>query len=311
MNFLEKTKTVILVHQKMSSIPQGKERIHILLSPQFYTIKREALPVKYAYQAKRIAPSLFEGLLEEGQSYRYFVIKEEESWLFIAYSEESITAFLKQKEIPLLRIDNIYFAQQSLHAFTAPVKMGEEDALVNLNETVTIVPQSALPLESRFLQVDERFIPKKGIRLEGEGNRYFGKKEAYVFSVIFLLFAMMYVAEGIRYKKATTVEKEKLETLLSQYPTLESSYKRKSILDTYSIIDKKERKKRDSIKAVSRMIFKGSTLNSLIVDNKQFKAQFECKDAKIAKQVQRLAKEAQLQTGTLKNNHLIIEEQAQ
>ena len=295
----------------MHSVSQGENRINILLSPQFYTMKREALPVKYAYQAKRIAPSLFEGLLEGEQNYKYFAIKEEDGWLFIAYSEEDIATFLKQKHVELSRINTIYFAQQSLHAFTSPVLMGGEDALVNLNDTVTIVPQSALPVESKSIPIDERFIPKKGIRLEGEGSVYFGRKEAYVFATICLFFALMYVAEGVTYAGGGNVEKEKMEELLSAYPSLESSYKRKNILDTYSVIDKKERKKRESIKAVSRMIFKGSTLVSLVVDDTQFKAQFDCKDTKTAKQLQALAKESKLQSGTLKNNHLMIEGRTQ
>ena len=84
--------------------------VNIMLTPQLYTLKRESLPVKYAYQAKRIAPSLFEGLLEEPSHYKYFVSKEKESWLFIAYDLEAIQTFLDEKGIALAFVSKMYFA---------------------------------------------------------------------------------------------------------------------------------------------------------------------------------------------------------
>jgi hypothetical protein len=55
-------KDLLLVHSAMERVTLV-ESVNVMLTPQFYTLKKEALPVKYAYQAKKIAPSLFEGLL--------------------------------------------------------------------------------------------------------------------------------------------------------------------------------------------------------------------------------------------------------
>jgi len=76
-----------------------RETVNVMVTPQFYTLKKEALPVKYAYQAKKIAPSLFDGLLEEDGNYEYMVSKEEEDWVFIAYDIKKITDFLALKGI--------------------------------------------------------------------------------------------------------------------------------------------------------------------------------------------------------------------
>ena len=61
-------KELLLVHASMEHVSLTHS-VNVMLTPQFYTLKKEALPVKYLYQAKRIAPSLFDGLLEEGRSY--------------------------------------------------------------------------------------------------------------------------------------------------------------------------------------------------------------------------------------------------
>ena len=89
---------------------------------------------------------------------------------------------------------------------------------------------------------------------------------------------------------------------------MESSYTRKSIAAKYKAIDTKERKKRDIVKSLSDMIFKGSKLRSLSMDNKRFKAEFSCKDADVSKKLNELAKKEKFNTSKIANsNNLKIE----
>jgi hypothetical protein len=307
LNFLEKTKTLILVHSEMQTVLPAKGMVNLMLTPQFYTLKREALPVKYAYQAKRIAPSLFEGLLENTEAYKYFVSKEDDTWLFIAYDEAKIRAFLLSKQIDLSRVGKIYFAEQSQKLFTSPVLMGEKEALVNIDDTITVVPQIVLSPEVEALTFNESFAPKSGISLQGGSHSFINDTQAYILAGILTLFAGMYIAEGVSYKGSGTLEKEEMQALLGQHPSFSSSYKRDSILSKYRKIEKKERKKRESIKALSRMNFKGSVLTSLVVNDKKFEAKFNCTDTSSVNRLKTLAKDAKLNVGTIKNNSLMIQ----
>jgi hypothetical protein len=287
----------------MSSVTHvPPEGTNIMLTPQFYTIKRESIPVKYSYQAKRIAPSLFEGLLEEAE-YKYFVSKEEDGWLFIAYDEEKIKTFLEQKGIMPEQISKVYFAEQASEHFTAPVLLGEKEALVNLNGTMTVVPQVALTLDEKTMQVSTELTPKKGVTFEGRGESFISSNEAYTLAAIFMLFAVIYFVEGSRYGGENAAEAAEIQTLLEDYPSLQSSYTRESIATKYKTIDKKERKKRDTIKALSHMIFKGSTLTSLSIGNKKFQAEFACKDANVAKKLKELAKKEKFNTTKVANSN--------
>ena len=90
-----------------------------------------------------------------------------------------------------------------------------------------------------------------------------------------------------------------MQELLKAYPSLQSKYTRESIVTKYKTIDTAERKKRDIIKSVSGMIFKGVTLTALDIDEKGYKVQFSCKDAQIAKRVQALAKKNKLNTSVI------------
>jgi len=297
-----KDKELLLVHKNMDRVTLN-ESVNILLTPQFYTLKKEALPVKYAYQAKKIAASLFDGLLEEGGSYEYVVTKEKETWSFIAYDLEKIAAFLESKNIYAGNVSKIFFAQEALESFTAPLALNENETLVVLDDTVVLVPSIALGEdEIPSLRVNSSFTPKGGVALQGSSSSVLTQKQALSFAVVFMLFAGLYLAEGSRYGGDNEAGEEELQSLYESYPALQSSYARQGIVDKYRKIDKDERKKRDAVKAFSSMIFKGVTLTSLHVDEKGFKAQFSCTTTEVAKRVKELAKKAQYNTTKVKDS---------
>jgi len=297
-----KDKKLLLVHTSMESVTLNKS-VNILLTPQFYTMKKEALPVKYAYQAKKIAPSLFDGLLEEGGSYSYFVMKEDDSWTFIAYDLENITAFLESKGIRADKVSKVFFVQQAVNSFTAPVALNDKEALVVLDDTVVVVPRLALGSEEDpTLVIDSSFTPKTGVSLQGTSSSFVGQKQAFILAIVLMLFAGIFLFEGLRYTKEDQSENSELESLYADYPALQSSYAREGIIDKYRAINTKERKKRDAIKTFSNMIFKGVTLTSLNVTAKGFKAQFSCANANASKRINELAKKAHLKIHKVKGN---------
>jgi hypothetical protein len=297
-----KDKKLLLVHTSMDNVTLD-ESVNVLLTPQFYTMKKEALPVKYAYQAKKIAPSLFDGLLEEEGSYSYFVIKENESWVFIAYDIHSITTFLESKGITADKVSKIFFAQQAVDSFTAPLALNDKEALVVLDNTVVLVPRLALgSQEEPSLVMDSSFTPKSGVSLQGGSSSLITQKQALLLAAIFMLFAGVFLFEGLRYGGENELANDELESLYTAYPALQSSYAREGIVDKYRTIDEKERKKRDAIKTFSGMIFKGVTLTALDVNTKGFKAQFSCANAEVAKRVKELAKKAHFNSAKVKGS---------
>lgn len=288
------TKELIFAHPAMKQVSL-EETVNVMLPPQFYTLKKEILPVKYAYQAKRIAPSLFEGLLEEGRHYDYMVWKEEEAWVFLAYDMEMITTFLQSKGFAPENISKIFFAQQSAALFDKPFALGDNEALVSLDDMVVVVPRAVLSEEEEpSLVFDNRFTPKKGVVLPGAYGSVISRKQASILAVVFTLFSLMFFVEGWRYGDNIKAEEAQLQALLEANPSLQSTYKRDSILAKYRTIDTTERKKRETVKTVSELIFKGVILTSFEMDEKRFGVQFACKDAEVAKRVKTLAQKRKL-----------------
>jgi len=303
-----KTRELILIHQEMKPIPLvPSSGFNIMLTPQFYTIVREALPVKYAYEAKRIAPSLFEGLLEEDVLYHYFVEKEEDTWLFIAYSDALIAGFLSEKGMTIESISKVYFAEQSLEKFTLPMALGSKEVLMNLNDRMTILPKIVLDANIKMMHIDNSFIPKKGIRLALEEESLVSSSDSYTVAAICILFASIYVVEASRYGGTNLEQEKEIQVLLENAPALESSYTRDSILSKYRSVDTKERMKREIIKSLSRMIFKGSLLMKLSLDTKKFQATFKYTNKTVLKRLKELAKEESFSISLIGKNNLKIE----
>jgi len=287
---MENSNMLVLVHRHMESIsPEGM--VDVMLTPQFYTMKRETLPVKYAYQARKIAPSLFDGLLEEHGVYDYFVYREGGSWIFIAYDTEEITDFLKEKGIPSEKVGRLFFAQQALEHFSAPVRLGEKEFLSVIDRTVVVVPGQAFP-KTEALSFDEGFRPERGVRLEAGGVSLFTRRQAVVLSVILLFFGMIWLIEGWRYGQKNHRLKMELETLHRDHPALQSAYARESVASKYRAIDKRERRKREIVGKIAGLIFKGVTLTRFELNEKRFKAHFSVKGQETEKRLDMLVKSA-------------------
>ena len=308
MSFISRNKDLLLVHSSMDSINLTGS-INIMLTPEFYTFKREALPVKYAYQAKKIAPSLFDGLLEDGEEYEYAVFKEDDTWSFIAYDMKKITSFLDNKGIDAGKIGKIYFAQQSVNKFVKPLMIGKKKILNVLDNTVVVIPRMSVDLdEDNLLKFDNTFTPiNGGVGLKGSSNDLISQKQALTLAMVLMLFSGIFLVEGMRYSEDNENNTE-LTSLYEEYPSLKSTYTRQGIIDKYRTINRDERKKRDIIKSLSGMIFKGVTLMKVEVNNENFKAEYICETSDILNRVKDLAKKAHFNTSNTKEkNRLMIE----
>ncbi|MGC9350940.1 MAG: hypothetical protein ACP5D3_03045, partial [Sulfurovum sp.] len=87
---------------------------------------------------------------------------------------------------------------------------------------------------------------------------------------------------------------KELESLIEANPSLSSQYTRKSIATKYRKVDKVERKKREAVKSVVGMVYKGVELNRLYMDEKGFYADYTVKEAKTIKRMERDAQKAKL-----------------
>ncbi len=290
---------LILLHNNLKEIKKAS-RYDLLLSPQFYIVKREQLPVKYAFQAKKLAPSILEDLLpnEHGYEYEYVVQKDGDAWLFFAYRPKEIENFVKGCcRIKASQIGNIYFADQLKPVLEKlPIGIDEYYALTLVDGFATIVPRKMLSSE-KYAKFTNKLRPNKAIKFKpssrvGAASEDLSKS-AIVASVLLGLLGIAFAVEGVGYSKAIKQNNSKVEELFDKYPQLQSKITRDSIKGKYSKIEKKQRAIREDIDLFSQLSSKNALLNSLELKDNEIIANYSV-DSKELKKFKSVASSAKL-----------------
>jgi len=287
--FMESSKPLVLIHDDMDQIDKGRS-IDIMLPPQFYTMRRQEINIKYLYQAKRLAPSILENLLSDEVEYDYFVFRDGESWVFVAYSRAEINEFLKSKGIEATQVSKLYFIQQSESKFVSAISLNDTEALGVLNDIVTVIPKTLLSYDTRYQLFDETFRPDRGVSYGASADSVLTQKDSVVLASIFTLFSIMFLIEGIRYGEVVKDMDEEKSILFKEYPALQSQYARENIIKKYHKIDKEERKKREILKDLSHLILPGVEVDSLLMEEGQLFVVFKTPDKNTLLRVEALAK---------------------
>ncbi len=136
---LSKDKNVVFVDLD-TIVGELKPKSTLILSPSFYWVRKEQLPVKYSFEVKKLLPSLFDGLLPSGE-FSYKATKEGgNSYIVFAYSDKEIVERLQRLGIKDAHIGEIYFAQSELLDITTPLQISEEFALINQDGIICKIP---------------------------------------------------------------------------------------------------------------------------------------------------------------------------
>jgi len=292
------------VHRAMSHIDSSGP-FDIMLSPQFYILKREPLPIRFHFQAKRLAPSILESLLPSEGSYEYFIFREEDGWAFIAYDPVEISEFLRHLGIAVEKISKVYFAQQAVNRLTTPLSLDKNEVLSNVQRTATVTPKILFPKETIYQDFSSEFRPERGKRFLESTHSVVSEKDTFILAAIFALFAIMFTIEGLRYRHTILSMQEKVSTLLRSYPALQSQYARANIEKKYRRIDREERRKREVLKGLSRLMLPGVQLEALILDGKHFLARLKSPDEKTVVRILSLAKEKRFKASRLSEKTLV------
>ncbi len=275
LNFIRNNKRdLILLSNSATTLRFEGESVDIMLSPSLYTLKREALEIGYHYQAKKLAPSVLDELLDAGE-YQYIVFKDEQGWVFVAYQTHKIVEVLHKCGIDPMRVENLYVAQQSATMFANPIELDTTTALGLIDDVVTVMPK-ALFGERRFLRFDESFRPSSGgVSFGIDGGRAIAKRDAVLLASLFAILGTIFWIEGFGYASIKSKQGQSVEALLEDYPALQSKYSRDSIAKKYSSRDSSERKKREFLKEIDSVVRYGGVVESIEIAPVTMKAKLK------------------------------------
>ncbi|MBN2825378.1 MAG: hypothetical protein JXQ76_08650 [Campylobacterales bacterium] len=299
MNFIRNSKRdLILLGNQTTTLRIESEMVDIMLSPSLYTLKREYLEIKYQYQAKKLAPSVLDELLDEGD-YQFNAFKDELGWVFVAYKTSEIIEVLARCGVDPMQVESVYVAQQSAKMFANPIELDSTTALGLVDEIVTVMPK-ALYGERRFLSFDESFRPSSGgLSLGVNRGSVVGKKDAIILASLFSVLGTLFFVEGFGYASLKAKQGESVEALLEEYPALQSKYSRESVAQKYTKRDVSERKKREFLKEIASIVRYGGVVESIEIGASSMRAKLKVQNQNSYNSVDKSIKIKQIDTTTI------------
>lgn len=274
MSFFKKDNGKILFFTKNSS-KYFTGSYSIILSPQFYWVKRVELPVTSEYKAKKLAPSVFEGSLPHDRfEYSAKFEKDRGTFILIAFNKEDIYAEIKKKFFSSAKISGIYFAQYELGNLDTCIAIDDVISLGNVDGLLIQVP-------SRCVQSDDnikKYLPK--VKLSSKKINYenitTNSADINLFLPYFVMFSLLILSQLFSYfayssdldyfdtQKSSITRKYNLPATSFQLDSI-----KKSLTKTY----KEQKEIRALMQTVDKLQLKG--------EEKIFSLSFKTSESKI------------------------------
>lgn len=248
------------------------EKVNIILSPSLYWVKKLSLPVKYARDAKKLLPSIFEDTLPEG-NYSYSVYKKDDKFFAFAYDDKVIIDMLKEKGVAVANVASVYFAQSELFVIEGALKVNEMQTICVKDEIVILLPRSWVE-ESGELDLDGLNLSKHSITLAQFGH-IVDRSSLYTMGAV--LIALIVLVSTELFITSAKVNglinlKEKLFTKSKLQATM---FQNEAALKKYEKIDQKQAGLRAYVAMVLSLKLKPSeSLVKMGLKNKLFSADF-------------------------------------
>jgi len=220
----------ILFLDKQTHYDGADERLRIILSPAYYWFKDEALPVKYVSQAQSLAASQFDSTVPEG-NYKYAVIKKDDRFWLFAYDEIRIAETLKALGIKPAQVEAFYFAQNEFQHLERPVEITDNRVLVQNEGVVSVMPRTYVDATQTLESVlDQLKLSKHKVSLNLFQNSVLDEKWIYRFSVMSIIFIVLYLTSYLLLKSDLKELRTEQYTLTQKYQLPETSFQLKSLM---------------------------------------------------------------------------------
>ena len=263
--FNKKIKTIFLDENTSSFVIDGN--VNVILSPEYYWIKKVSLPVNTLREVKPLIESLFEGTIPEGV-YSYAASKKGDDFYIFAYEDGVILKALNAVNIKATQVKNVYFAQNEFSHSDGGIAMNETTSMYMENDLLIVVPSAWLS-NSVVVDTDTITLSKNKIALKQFGNSI-ANKSLYTLGI---LFSVLIILTGIEYFVTTNnlnlkmQEREKLLQMNGLKPTMMQN---RAMLSELNVLYTSQMKLRKHIGFfLGLKLEKEEKISSLIVKSKK------------------------------------------
>jgi len=239
----------------------------IVLSPEFYWVKKITLNVKFSHEVKKMAPSLFEGSLPHNRfEYKVFKISTN-NFILIAYDLKSILEELSSMKINMALVDKIYTIQSEFLKDDVSLKVNEDFGIITDESVVVYSPL-------RFLQTNDsvkNILKAKKLSSNYIYSQQFQKinissKQLNIIILLLVLLNATVFIDIFKLQKDKKLFMDKKTSFIVSNHLPRTTFQIKSIQDELMHIDKSQKELRQSIGYIEKFRF----LNSEFFKNLKF-----------------------------------------
>ncbi len=225
----------------------------VILSPQFYWVKKVKLPVTSVRAAKKLARSVYEESLPESD-FTYHVEKVDDEFIIIAYDKEDINKSFQSAFADDRDIKAVYFAQNELQDIKSCKNIDAFSALTNIDGLLVQVPRSCTNSTS---SVDGHLknisLSNKKISFALNDQVALSDKTLYAIVSFFAIFFISYMIEYVSYKVEMSNLSEQRAQIIDKYDLPATSMQLKSIKSSLLNSYMGQKKIRDVIYKLSKI----------------------------------------------------------
>jgi len=232
---------------------EKRGKYSVILSPEFYWVKRVTLPVKNERDALKLAPSIYEGFLPEGD-FSYEARKVEDAFIMIAYNKKQISEALDKIFVHKSDIVDVYFAQDALVGVESCLAINDNIALSNIDGTIIQIPRACTNTKEGIDKVlESAALGKHKVKLSSFDNTLLSSGDLKVIGTIVTLLLVSFLSEYIVYKKGISDLEAQKDALIEKYDLPKTSIQLKSIKKSLEKKFKTQKALRERLFALSKL----------------------------------------------------------
>ena len=261
----------------------------ILLSPEYYWIKRVHLPVTSRYQAQKLAKSIFEDHLPNSEGYRFIVSATDikGSFIILAYHPDEIKKRLKKQINDPAKIRKVYFSQFAFVCTQSCIAIDARSALQCVDGVILYIPVTCQDRDAKSLTELLQRIPKMRYYIYLYDDEQISEKSVRQTLLFFLLLFAAYGAEiGWHLFKKREIESAQ-QRIAKRYDMPTTMMQYNSIVKRLEKTESRQRHKRRLLRIVSHLPAKEETfkLEKLSLSEDRLKLYWRQTDTKTEKTI--------------------------
>jgi len=254
---------------------ENKERIDIVLSPEFYWIKKIEFDIKNIRSAKKISPSLFEGSLPHN-NFSFKVLKQDRNFYAIAYDINEIKEEIENSGLNINSVKKLYFTQKEFENIDKCIKLDDFYSLAKIENIWTKIPkicsEESVDIENILnnLKLSNFFVT-----LSKKNEITIDKKLLKGIFVILVLLVASQVVELFSYNKELIEIEKKEKKILQDYSLPATMIQLRSIEKRLDKKLKMDLAKKELLKFISKLSIKGSKIKRLVIKKEEVLMEIE------------------------------------